>query len=73
MPRRVNNLFKIHKAKLVPSARLGALVELHRQWIWLRCALQQPQRHAREAPHADLACGRDENPPVTKTEQKGGE
>ena len=76
MPRRVNNLFKIHKAKLVPSVRLGALVELHQQWIWLRCALQQPQLHAQETAHADLACGNDENPPIRKTErtteQKGG-
>ena len=76
MPRRVNNLFKIHKAKLVPSVRLGALVELHQQWIWLHCALQQPQLHAQETAHADLACGNDENPPIRKTEhtteQKGG-
>lgn len=41
MLRRVNNLFKIHKAKLVPSVRLGALVELHQWWVWLRCSRQQ--------------------------------
>lgn len=76
MPRRVNNLFKIHKAKLVPSVRLGALVELHQQWIWLPCALQQPRLRARETARTDLACGKDENPPVRKTEhateQNGG-
>lgn len=68
MPRRVNNLFKIHKAKLVPSVRLGALVELHQRWIWLRCALRQPQRHAPEPAGADLACAQDEIPPIGKTE-----
>lgn len=72
MPRRVNNLFKIHKAKLVPSVRLGALVELHQRWIWLRCALRQPQRHAPEQAGADLACAQDEIPPIGKTEQKRG-
>lgn len=48
MPRRVNNLFKIHKAKLVPSVRLGALVELHQWWVWLLCSRQQPQLRAQE-------------------------
>lgn len=65
MPRRVNNLFKIHKAKLVPSVRLGALVELHQRWIRLRCAPRQPQLHAQEMTHADLACGNDESRPPT--------
>lgn len=76
MPRRVNNLFKIHKAKLVPSIRLGALVELHQRWIWLHCFLQQPLLYTQETACIDLACGNDENPPVRKTEhtteQRGG-
>lgn len=77
MPRRVNNLFKIHKAKLVPSIRLGALVKLHQRWIWLHCFLQQPLLYTQETACIDLACGNDENPPVRKTEhtteQRGGE
>lgn len=54
MLRRVNNLFKIHKAKLVPSVRLGALVELHQWWVWLCCSRQQPQLRAQETSPAGM-------------------
>lgn len=72
MPRRVNNLFKIHKAKLVPSVRLGALVELHQRWVWLcaRCGSRSDVPASLTLPVVMTKV-----PPVRKTEhtaeQKG--
>lgn len=68
MPRRVNNLFKIHKAKLVPAAGLGgAAPTVDVAW----CTLQ---RRARQAACTDLAHGNGEGPPLERrsTLQKGG-
>lgn len=68
MPRRVNNLFKIHKAKLVPAAGLGGAAPAVDV---ARCTLQ---RRARQAARTDLAHGNGEGPPLERrsTLQKRG-
>lgn len=67
MPRRVNNLFKRHKAKLVPAVGLGGAAPVVDV---AQCTLQ---RRARQAARTDLAYGNGEGPPLERwsTLQKG--